>query len=342
MKFNQKFHLLLLYFAVVPSVVNADPLTYKVKGETVTIVGCDKSASGELAIPTKYKGKPVASIKDNAFLNCISLTGVTIGNSVTGIGTKAFRGCYSLTNVTIPESVTIIGDYAFDGCSSLKSVTIPDSVTSIGRGTFESCSSLTNVTIPKSVTIIGDYAFLNCLSLTGVTIPNSVTGIGDGAFITCSSLRSVAIPDSVTSIGASPFRNCKSLTSIEVGKGNPQYSSKNGVLFNKNKTALIQFPNAKSSDYIIPDSVTRIKDGAFSSCLGLTSVTIPDSVTTIESWAFAACSSLKSITFQGNAPSSFGFNVFNKLPTKATITVISGVSGFGETFGGLPVRFILF
>ena len=273
MKFIQKFHLLLLYFAVVPSVVNADPLTYKVKGETVTIVGCDKSASGELAIPTKYKGKPVASIKDNAFLNCISLTGVTIGNSVTGIGTKAFRGCYSLTNVTIPESVTIIGDYAFDGCSSLKSVTIPDSV---------------------------------------------------------------------TSIGASPFRNCKSLTSIEVGKGNPQYSSKNGVLFNKNKTALIQFPNAKSSDYIIPDSVTRIKDGAFSSCLGLTSVTIPDSVTTIESWAFAACSSLKSITFQGNAPSSFGFNVFNKLPTEATITVISGVSGFGETFGGLPVRFILF
>ena len=175
-----------------------------------------------------------------------------------------------------------------------------------------------------------------------MTIPNSVTGIGDGAFITCSNLRSVAIPDSVTSIGASPFRNCKSLTSIEVGKGNPQYSSKNGVLFNKNKTALIQFPNAKSSDYIIPDSVTRIKDGAFSSCVGLTSVTIPDSVTTIESWAFAACSSLKSITFQGNAPSSFGFNVFNKLPTEATITVIPGVSGFGETFGGLPVRLILF
>ena len=253
--------------------VNGDPLTYKVEGETVTVVDCDESVSGELAIPSKYKGKPVASIKDNAFLNCISLTGVTIGNSVTGIGTKAFRGCYSLTNVTIPESVTIIGDYAFDGCSSLKSVTIPDSV---------------------------------------------------------------------TSIGASPFRNCKSLTSIEVGKGNPQYSSKNGVLFNKNKTALIQFPNAKSSDYIIPDSVTRIKDGAFSSCLGLTSVTIPDSVTTIESWAFAACSSLKSITFQGNAPSSFGFNVFNKLPTEATITVIPGVSGFGETFGGLPVRLILF
>ena len=114
MKNFKQLKLIMLYVAFVPSVVNADPLTYQLlEDDTVTVVDCDESASGVLAIPAKYKGKPVASIKDNAFLNCISLTGVTIGNSVTSIGTKAFRGCYSLTNVTIPESVTIIGDYAF-------------------------------------------------------------------------------------------------------------------------------------------------------------------------------------------------------------------------------------
>ena len=66
-------------------------------------------------------------------------------------------------------------------------------------------------------------------------------------------------------------------------------------------------------------------------------MTIPDSVTRIGSVAFRGCSSLKSITFEGNAPSSLGADVFKYLPIGATITVPVGATGFGETFGGLPV-----
>ena len=69
----------------------------------------------------------------------------------------------------------------------------------------------------------------------------------------------------------------------------------------------------------------------------LTNVTIPDSVTRIGSVAFRGCSSLTSITFEGNAPSSLGTDVFKYLPIGATITVTVGATGFGETFGGLPV-----
>ncbi|MDC0309377.1 leucine-rich repeat domain-containing protein [bacterium] len=100
--------------------VNADPLTYKVVGDTVTIKDCKETASGALAIPLTYDGKPVTSIGNIAFKNCSSLTSVIIGNNVTSIGRWAFEGCHSLTNVTISSSVIRIGSVAFRDCSSLK------------------------------------------------------------------------------------------------------------------------------------------------------------------------------------------------------------------------------
>ena len=156
----------------------------------------------------------VTSIKDLAFDYCSNLTSVTIGNSVRSIGRCAFRHCDALTSITIPDSVTSIGGGAFLACIGLTSVTIPDSVTSIGREAFYECSSLTSITIPDSVTSIGDYAFSGCISLTSVTIGNGVTSIGNGAFKGCTLLTSVTIPDSVTSIGDYAFSYCTALTSV--------------------------------------------------------------------------------------------------------------------------------
>ncbi|MBT3840569.1 MAG: leucine-rich repeat domain-containing protein, partial [Verrucomicrobia bacterium] len=106
--------------------VNADPLTYKVVGDTVTIKDCKETASGALAIPLTYDGKPVTRIGEDAFNGCSSLTGVTIPDSVTSIGEYAFSGCTSLTSVTIPDSVISIYNGAFDGCTSLKIITYID------------------------------------------------------------------------------------------------------------------------------------------------------------------------------------------------------------------------
>ena len=169
--------------------------TFEITSPTeVELCKVDKSVSSVNVSPTiTYQGTTyrVTSIEDWAFLDCKSLTSVTIPNSVTSIGTCAFWGCSSLTSITIPNSVTWIGDYAFYECSSLTSVTIPNSVTSIGSATFTDCSSLTSITIPNSVTRIGNLAFEGCSSLTSVTIPNSVKSIGTGAFAYCYSLTSV-------------------------------------------------------------------------------------------------------------------------------------------------------
>ena len=251
----------------------------------------------------------VTSIGDDAFDGCKSLTSVTIPNSVTSIGKFAFNGCTGLTSVTIPNSVTSIGNNAFYRCIGLTSVTIPNSVTSIGESAFNGCSSLTSVAIPNNVTSIGDGAFSGCKSLTSVTISNSVTSIGYSAFSGCTGLTSVAIPNNVTSIGDGAFSGCTGLTSINVASDNSNYCSVDGVLFNKDKTTLIQYPGGKQGAYTIPNSVTSIGHYAFFGCSGLISLTIPNSVTSIGWWAFSYCSGLTSVTIP-NSVTSIGSYAF--------------------------------
>lgn len=168
-------------------------------------------------------------------------------------------------------------------------------VTAIGDSAFAMCKSLTNLIIPNSVTVIDTMAVYGCNSLTELTIPDSVTTIGECAFLGCTSLTTVTIPDSVSTIDVGAFMGCSSLTAINVNKNNTMYTDVDGVLFNKSKTKLIAYPNKKSDNYVIPDSVTTINSHAFWSCRSLTDLTIPDSVTYIGDLAFAYCASLKNI-----------------------------------------------
>ncbi len=241
-------------------------------------------------------------LADSAFYDCSNLTSVTIPDSVVSIGNYAFKSCYNLTSVSIGNRVTSIGDSAFWGCRGLTNITIPNSVLTIGSFAFSGCTGLTKVTIPNSVISIDDKAFYNCFGLANVTISDGVTSIGNEAFNGCTVLTSVTIPESVASIGDSAFGYCRSLKSITVDKNNQYYSNDEyGVLFNKNKTELIQYPigNTRTA-YTIPDSVTSIVKNAFYRCTGLTSIIIPDSVMKIGSFAFYECTGLTDVYYTGS------------------------------------------
>ena len=193
-------------------VVELFPFTFTTNNDAITVTGYTGPSSA-VKIPAAFNGYPVTSIGNYAFWGS-SLTSVIIPDSVTSIGDNAFLDCGSLTNITIPNSVTTIGESAFEW-SGLMNVTIPDSVTSIGIGVFYNCTGLKNVVIPNSITNIGDAAFGGCTSLANIVIPDSVTGIGDYMFNNCNSLMSITIPDSVTSIGDDAFYGC-GLTHITI------------------------------------------------------------------------------------------------------------------------------
>ena len=270
----------------------------------------------------------VISIGDYAFYYCSNLTSITIPNSVTSIGYSSFEGCKNLTAITIPDSVTSIEAWAFNNCSNLTSITLSKNVTKINMSAFENCSNLTSIKIPNSVTRIGNSAFENCSNLISITIPDSVTSIGNSAFENCSNLTSITIPDSVTSIGSIAFSGCTSLNSINIGTNNPNYSSENGIVYNKNKTTLVKVPGGKSN-VTIPSSVTRIGENAFASCSNLTSITLPNNVTLIENSAFQYCSNLISITLS-NKLRSIGNYAFWGCSSLTSITIPASVTSIGN------------
>lgn len=108
---------------------------------------------------------------------------------------------------------------------------------------------ITSITIPEGVVSISERAFARCRTLSSIYLPNSLITIDKAAFSECNNLSSITIPENVNSIGSSVFSNCNLLQAINVDEKNTNYSSIDGVLFDKNCTTLITFPPCKDNIY---------------------------------------------------------------------------------------------
>ena len=253
------------------------------------------------------------------------------GKKVTAISHGAFLWRQSLTSVTIPNSVTEIGDYAFGYCENLKNIIIPSSVENIGSYAFENCTHLTDITIPDSVIKIGKAAFWNCRNLTDIKIPNSVKEIGEGAFWNSTSLTDITIPSSVTTIGFGAFNGCTNLQNLLIDENNPKYSSVDGVLYNKDKTTLIQYPCANlNTDYTILDNVVAIEDRAFENSTNLVNITIPNSVKNIGGGAFASCTSIKNVIIPDGVE-NIGKGAFRHCTSLESVSIPNSVVSLGNS-----------
>ena len=243
-----------------------------------------------------------------AFIRFPITGSVVIPEGVTSIGTAAFTDC-DMSAVTIPDSVKTIGYGAFDSCDNLTSVTLPAGLTEIGEEVFGSCTGLTAFTVPSGVKTIADKAFQGCTGLKSITIPDSVTAIGDNAFCR-TGFETFTVGAKVASIGSKAFADCPGLTAIEVDAANPNYASEDGVLFNKSKSQLLQYPCGKAGAYAVPASVTTIAEAAFEDCTGLTALTVSGPVTAIGDYTFFGCTGLTEVTLPGSVR-SIGWAAFS-------------------------------
>lgn len=211
----------------------------------------------------------------------------------------------------IPTTVTKIANEAFASCNTPMRITIPDSVRTIGECAF-AFSNILSISIPNTVKKIEDGMFLESVGLKHVTLPDGVTSIGSGVFKSYGML-SIVIPSSVKEFGLINFALGEGLVFIvERGSVAEAYTKRlkgqvlikdvdctldeYGVLFNKDKTKLINYPNIEGKNYEISSSVTTIGKNAFSHNCTLESLVCAEGLTVIEERAFENCS-LKKVQF---------------------------------------------
>ncbi len=237
-------------------------------------------------------------IEDNMFCGCENLNEVKIPNAKT-IEMGAFYGCKSLKAIDFSE-VESIGLAAFCDCENLKMVKIPQ-VETIGKNAFRRCYVLENVELSNAKTI-GEGAFVGCVSLKAIELPEVET-IDKNAFGECSVLENVDLPKAKI-IGESAFAN-SGLDSLNM----PQVETIGGEAF---KSCSLD-----ASDFVLPEGLKSIGDGAFSGALSREMLVIPSTVTDIGSYAFYSRISI--VFFRGNPPTNVGSNIFDEEDTRGKL-----------------------
>ena len=246
---------------------------------------------------TKTEGKSNAAI---ANFN----GNVIISKGITEIGWCSFNGANKITGVEIPDSVTLISDYAFQYCKSLTKIEIPGTVKKIGNWwgnvngqIFNGCSNLKEVILEEGIEEISGRAFDSCSKVKEWKLPKSLKRIGPCAFRNIS-VEEFNIPENVESIAAT-FISSSNLSRINVDSNNKYFTSVDGILFDKDSTRLIKYPeNRDGNSYEVPNTVKTIDANAFISCKNLQTIVIADSVEKIGDSAFDG-SKLKTINLGG-------------------------------------------
>ena len=304
--FSLFFVLLLLvsFFTLAPISANAETsgdYEYAFVGDGTVKITKYIGSDSEVTIPNVIDGYTVSRVGFCAFINCESVTEVTISDGITAIDTLAFYNCSNLKTISISDSVIDISLSAFDGTAYYKDEdNWEENVLYIGKHLIKAKDSISgDYNIKDGTVCVAGYAFQYCENLSGIVFPVSLKGIGNMAFGYCQSLTSVEIPDSVVFLGDSAFSDCSNLKSAVLSKN---INSINYHLFGYCD---------KLQSITIPDNVTSIGNYAFNSCTSITSITIPDGVTDIGNMAFYYCKNLNNI-YIPNSVTVMGADVFTK------------------------------
>lgn len=294
-----------------------------------------------------------------AFEGCSALQSVTLPEGMTIINDSAFRRCESLTSIDLPDALTTIESDAFAYCSRLITITLPAGVTTIEDGAFDACSIL-EVFNKSALKIVAGESTFGGIAANAVNVytPSSgssvMTTTADGfVFIKASSgwtmtgyigeQQQITLPsyflsndgETVTSytVRSDAFDQCKDLTAINVLQDNTNYSSQNGVLYDKRGSTLVRVPMGMEGDYVMPDDCRYLESTAFYNCEKLTSVTFGNSLTELsDAECLTGCYGLETITI-GSGVTEINLGIFDNAENLSEIIVADGNKNYASVDG---------
>lgn len=282
----------------------------------------DGAFSGCKKLKSVVLSDKVTRIPSGTFANCINLESITWGAGIRAIWGKAFENCTALKSIVFPDSIEGVSSDAFRGCANISSITfargkyfdleslpkdccpwekdafILDGVRYAPHKDFDrkGAALLVVVDLPKDAE--DDTSFPD---ITTLKIPAKVEHHGfvyevsecKSSFKQFPSLKRLELPATITKVSIETIAN---LQEVIVDKANTEFSSEDGVLFDKKKTVLLSFPLGRNvKRYVIPSGVEQIAEEAFRGQPYIEEIVFPDSTIAIEKRAFADCRSLREV-----------------------------------------------
>ena len=290
---------------------------------------------------------PVHTIKTGAFLNCSTLTSITIPFSIEHIEDRAFANCSALGVVDV-KCITppTLGEEAFTSaptcyipCGAKHFYDASTWAEQVSEFIVEDCGG-------KQIfytTVDGNIITPSTADL-GANLVSNVYEFGQGimtfdapvthmaGFSNCKTLTSITIPESVTTVGGSCFGNCSSLTSIVWNaKHVEQVKWGGGSWLGAPLPAYDMFEGVRSqiTSFVFGESVEYIPDYLCYYMENLREIIIPESVQGISKYAFSRCSALTSAVI-GNNVKTIGEHAFSYCSSLTSATIGKSVITIGE------------
>lgn len=166
-------------------------------------------------------------------------------------------------------------------------------------------------------------------SAKNLTVPTKIKGLkvtGMSESLGYLNVETIKIHSGITYIEGGAFTGAPKLKSITVDEKNKKFTAVDGILFNKNKTELIQYPGGKEgTEYTVPKSVTSVGAVSFYGNNKLTKINLHDKVTSIGNSAFASCTAIKSFVIPDGVK-EIGFNTFSGCTALESVVIPATVT----------------
>lgn len=292
----------------------------------------ETNALTEIIIPAKMK-----TISEDTFFKS-GIKRVYFPDGLESIERGAFASCENLSEISFPEGLISIGDYAFSGCKNIdEEIQLSQSLLRLESYAFQS-TSIQYIDLPDNLEYLGEYVFSES-RIKEMTLPPKITAVPKGLCSQCGSLESVILHQDITKIGEAAFYNCGRLKEIVFpenlgvigpesffGCGLIQVVVPNTVV----RIGQLAFSQCKRLETItLSSEIESLEGSVLSECIKLSSIVIPDKVVNVDNSALYGCTSLSEVQI-GSGVINLGRSAFSNCTSLSSITIPDHVENLGE------------